>query len=118
MRAPRILGLVVGSIALAAGLFLFVLPSRTYLAQRHSLAAAQTRLQVFTAQNAKLAVDAQKLLTDAEIERLARQRYGLVMPGEKAFVITTAPGPAAAAPKTAARPGVVSRLWHNIQFWH
>jgi hypothetical protein len=116
------LGLVVGSIALAAVLFLFVLPSRAYLAQRASLATAQTRLKVFTDQNAKLAADAQKLQTDAEIERLARERYGLVKPGEKAFVLAPAPkGPAPAstpAKAKAAPRGVISRLWHDVQFWH
>ncbi len=119
VRAPRLLGLVVGSIALAAVLFLFVLPSRTYLAQRRSLSAAQTRLQVFSDQNAKLAASAARLQTDAEIERLARERYGLVKPGEKAFVITPAPaGPTVAAPaKTAPTRGLVSRLWHDVQFW-
>ncbi len=91
MRAPRILGLVVGSIALAAVLFLFVLPSRTYLAQRTSLAAAETQLQVFRAQNAKLAAEATQLQTNADIERIARQDYGLVKPGEKAYVIEPAP---------------------------
>jgi cell division protein FtsB len=124
MRAPRLLGLVVGSIALAAVLFLFVLPSRTYLAQRSSLSAAQTRLNVFTAQNAKLAADAQKLQTDSEVERLARERYGLVKPGEKAFVITPSAGAAVAAPapaKPATKPakrGLASRLWHDVQFWN
>ena len=123
MRAPRILGLVVGSIALAAALFLFVLPSRTYLAQRHSLAAAQTRLKVFSDQNAKLAAAADRLQTDAEIERLAREQYGLVKPGEKAYVIAPSPRPATPAPAStpppkAAKPGLVSRVWHDIQFWN
>jgi cell division protein FtsB len=123
VRAPRILGLVVGSIALAAVLFLFVLPSRTYLAQRHSLSAAQTRIKVFTDQNAKLAATAAQLQTDAEIERLARERYGLVKPGEKPFVITPAPGSATAAPappaaKRAPNRRLLSRAWHDVQFWN
>jgi hypothetical protein len=121
------LGLVGGSIALAAVLFLFVLPTRTYLAQRTSLAAAQTRLRVFQDENAKLAASAGKLQTDAEVERIARQQYGLVKPGEKAFVIVPSPGaaaPGAAAPgaadtpKKAAKPGFAARVWHDLQFWH
>jgi cell division protein FtsB len=120
VRAPRLLGLIVGSIALAALLFLFVLPSRTYLAQRHSLAAAQTRLKVFQSENAKLAASADKLQTDAEIERIAREQYGLVKPGEKAFLVTPAPKAAptsAGAPKKA-KPGLMSRVWHDLQFWN
>ncbi len=124
MRAPRIIGLVVGSIALAAVLFLFVLPSRTYLAQRHSLSAAETRLKVFSDQNATLAAAASRLQSDAEIERLARQRYGLVKPGEKAYVMAPAPssapsaGPPAAATKKPAKPGLIARVWRDIQFWN
>ncbi|MDQ1414497.1 MAG: hypothetical protein QOF81_110 [Acidimicrobiaceae bacterium] len=119
MRAPRILGLVVGSIALAAVLFLFVLPSRTYLAQRHSLSAAETRVKVFTDENAKLAATAERLQTDAEIERLAREQYGLVKPGEKAYVIVppsggTKPTP----PPKKSKPGALSRIWHDVQFWN
>jgi cell division protein FtsB len=120
VRAPRLLGLIVGSIALAALLFLFVLPSRTYLAQRHSLAAAQTRLKVFQSENAKLAASADKLQTDAEIERIAREQYGLVKPGEKAFLVTPAPKAVptpASAPKKA-KPGLMSRVWHDLQFWN
>jgi cell division protein FtsB len=124
MRAPRFLGLVVGSIALAALLFLFVLPSRTYLAQRQSLAAAQTRLQVFEQENAKLTAEASKLNDDAEIERRAREQYGLVKPGEKAFVIVPSPKAAGGATPTpapamkAGKPGLLSRVWHDVQFWN
>jgi cell division protein FtsB len=123
LRAPRILGLVVGSIALAAVLFLFVLPSRTYLAQRHSLSAAEVRLKVFSDENSKLAAAASRLQTDAEVERLARERYGLIKPGEKAFVIVPAPRAAApaatAAPKKkSSKPGLITRAWHDVQFWN
>jgi cell division protein FtsB len=132
MRAPRFLGLVVGSIALAALLFLFVLPTRTYLAQRHSLTAVQTRLQVFERENAKLTAEADRLQTDAEIERLAREQYGLVKPGEKAFVIVPSPKPVAAGAGGAAgasgagaasvkkggHSGLLARVWHDVQFWN
>jgi cell division protein FtsB len=120
VRAPRILGLVIGSIALAAVLFLFVLPSRTYLAQRQSLTAAETRLKVFNEQNAKLADQASKLQTTAEIERVAREQYGLVMPGQTAYAIVPSATAAAPAPppKPQAKRGLVSRVWHDVQFWN
>jgi cell division protein FtsB len=121
MRAPRILGFVIGSIALAALLFLFVLPSRTYLAQRHSLSAAAVRLKVLSDQNTNLAASVAGLQSDSEVERLARQRYGLVKPGEKAFVIVPPPraaSPAAAPKRKAPKRGLVSRLWHDVQFWN
>ena len=130
VRAPRVLGLVVASIALAAAVFLFILPTRTYLAQRHSLSAAETRLRVFGDQNAQLAASATRLQTDAEIERVARENYGLVKPGEKAYLMVPPPRTTASAPASAsagqpkarterrARPGFFSRLWHDAQFWN
>jgi cell division protein FtsB len=118
VRAPRILGLVVGSIALAAVLFLFVLPTRTYLAQRQSLAAAETRLKVFNDQNASLTAQAKQLQTNADIERIAREQYGLVMPGEKAFVIVPPAHAAPAVAKNAPHRSLPWRAWHDVQFWH
>ncbi|HZQ88211.1 MAG TPA: septum formation initiator family protein, partial [Acidimicrobiales bacterium] len=75
-------------------LFLAVFPARTYLQQRHSLSAANARLHVLAKQNAALDKQISKLHTDAEIERLARQQYNLVRPGEEAYAIL--PGPEAA----------------------
>jgi cell division protein FtsB len=128
VRAPRLLGLVLGSVGMAAALFLFVLPGRTYLEQRHSLIAAQTRVRILAAEDARLTQQARRLQTDAEIERLARQQFGLVKPGEKAFaILTPAPHQAATpAPHQAAtaapahqraKPGLAGRLWRDIQFW-
>jgi len=118
VKAPRVFGLLLGSVAVAAVMFLFVLPGRTYLAQQHSLAAAQTRLSVLSTENARLTESAQRLQTDAEIERLARQQYGLVKPGEQAFAILPSPRAAPApAAKPAAKRGVISRLWRDAQFW-
>lgn len=120
MKTPRVLGLVVASIALAAAVFLFILPTRTYLAQRRSLSAAETRLQVFHDQNTKLAASVTRLQTDAEIERLARERYGLVKPGEKAYLMVPPPpaAPAKASTHKHAHTGLVAHLWHDVQFWH
>lgn len=120
MRAPRLIGLVAGSIGLAALLFLFVLPSRTYLAQRQSLTAAQIRLRLFQNENSKLSAEANALQTDADVERVAREQYGLVKPGEKAFVILPSAGAAAPAGPPASHPSrsLMYRLWHDVQFWH
>jgi len=116
VKAPRILALALASVVLSGVLFLFVLPGRTYLAQQRSLAAAETRLQVLSNENRKLDQQIQHLQTDAEIERLARQQYGLVKPGEQAFAILP---PAQPPPAPAAKPhrGLWYRMWHGVQFW-
>jgi cell division protein FtsB len=76
--------------------FVFGFPVRTLLGQRHQVTVAQTRIKDLSAENAKLAQRAAQLQTDAQIRQIARQDYGLVMPGEHAYAIvppvaTTAP---------------------------
>ena len=50
-------------------------------------------MDVLKTQNDKLAQQAQQLNTDSEIERLAREQYNLVRPGEQAYAILPAPPP-------------------------
>jgi len=86
---PWVLAVVLVGVA-----FVGVFPSRTYLAQRRDLDAAERRLEVLTRENERLAERADRLMTDAEIERLARQQYNLVRPGEEAFaILPSAPPP-------------------------
>lgn len=119
MKGPRILALALGSVVLSGVLFLFVLPGRTYLEQRRSLAAADTRLHVLSSENSKLQQQVQQLQTDAEIERLARQQYGLVKPGEQAYAILPPAQPATAtSPAEPPHRSVWYRLWHAVQFWN
>jgi cell division protein FtsB len=84
---------VVALVVLVGALFLFVFPTRTYLAQRRSLHAARDRVHVLSVQNRELAARVKKLDTDDEIERIAREQYDLVRPGEEAYAILPAPQP-------------------------
>jgi cell division protein FtsB len=72
-------------------LFAFVYPTRTFLDQRDQMNRERQQLSVLDRENAKLSAEAKKLQDDAEIERIARERYGLVRPGERPFVIIPAP---------------------------
>jgi hypothetical protein len=99
-------------------IFVFFLPARALMQQRADLRAAETRLQVLSAQDQRLTAQVAQLHTDAEIERLARQEYGLVFPGEEAYAVLPSPQPpapsgSAAAPHSHQR-GLVSRLWHDL----
>jgi len=95
-------------VALVGLLFAFVYPTRTFLDQRAETNDARTQLSTLQSENARLARESKRLSTDSEIERLARQKYGLVKPGERAFVIlpapttTALPAPATAAPSASA----------------
>jgi len=97
---------LMGSVALGGTLFLFVFPARTYLDQHRRLAATQQRMRVLAQRNSELTARVQQLNTDAEIERLARERYSLVKPGEEAYAILPAPAPPppAGKPKPAHPP--------------
>jgi cell division protein FtsB len=89
-------------VAIVAGgiLFLFLLPGRTWLEQSRAMSSAQRRAQVLAQENAALSKRVTQLHSTAYIEQVARQQYGLVMPGEKAYGIllpeatTTVPPPA------------------------
>ena len=81
-------------------LFAFVYPTRTLLDQRDQMKRANEQLSVLEQQNAKLTQESKKLNSDAEIERLARERYGLVKPGERAFVIVPTPTTTTTPPTT------------------
>jgi cell division protein FtsL len=91
-------------VVLVGLLFAFVYPTRTFLDQRHQTDKARSQLEVLQAENARLARESKRLSTDSEIERLAREKYGLVKPGERPFVIlpapssTTAPLPSTTVP--------------------
>ncbi|HUP87621.1 MAG TPA: septum formation initiator family protein [Acidimicrobiales bacterium] len=94
----RLLWPLVGGAILVVFLVAGVFPTRTYLHQRDAIAAEETKVAVLSAENSKLAAKVDRLHTDAEIERLAREQYNLVRPGEEAYAIL--PGPADPQPET------------------
>jgi len=84
-------------LAFVAVLFAFVYPTQTYLHQRKELNAAERRLQVLQQNTKALQHDSDRLETDAEVERRAREDYGLVRPGETPYVLVPSP-PTTVAP--------------------
>jgi cell division protein FtsB len=118
----------VASAVLVAVLLLFVFPTRTYLDQRHQLATASERLRVLSSQNAGLSARIDQLHTDTEIERIAREQYHLVRPGETAFAILPSPAPttttvapaatpAGPAHPSSRHPGILRRVWERLTSW-
>ena len=93
--------MVVGTVVLVGLLFAFVYPTRTFLDQRDETQRARDRLSLLQQENAKLAAEAKRLQDPAEVEKLARG-YGLVKPGEQAYVIVPAPTTAPPPPTTTA----------------
>jgi len=89
-RLPGLLALaaVVAVVVTAAGIF----PFRQIIADRRSVTLAQEKLLALRAENARLEDQVAVLQTDREVERLAREQFGLVRPGEVAYVVVSPSG--------------------------
>ena len=92
------------SVALVGFLLVGVFPTRTFFTQRREIAAEQERLEVLTKENQRLASRVEELHTDEEIERLAREQYNLVRPGEEAYAILPSAGQADVPAAAVAEP--------------
>lgn len=68
-----------------------ILPLRTWLEQRELLAETQGELLEVESEVAELDAQLRLLETDAEIERLGRENFDLVYPGEESYRILPAP---------------------------
>ena len=111
-------GPLVAAAAVLAVLGLAVIPAQAYREQqRHRDQLAATVAQT-SAQNQALQERAERLATDAEIERLARLHYNLAKPGEEVYAILPQaapdPPPPAPAPPAEARPSWWARAWERV----
>ena len=112
---------LVATVAFVGVVFLAVFPTRTYLSQRRDLTNTERRLAVLSRQNQELTGRVARLNTEAEIERLAREQYNLVRPGEEAYAILPPPGPPAPngdhEPAKQESRGFWADLWDDVTFW-
>ncbi|MBW8826134.1 MAG: septum formation initiator family protein [Acidobacteria bacterium] len=113
-------GLALTGVLLAV-LLTFVFPTRSFLAQRASITDARQQLRVLDQQNDQLAARAAQLRDDAEIERIAREQYNLVRPGEEAYAVLPPPGASEAPTATSVPPpdenhdkGLLAKAWDKI----
>ncbi len=80
-----------GVILLVALLFIGVFPTRTYMRQRESIAGTEEQLTVLRSANEKLAEEVKRLKDTEAVERIAREQYNLVFPGEEGYALLPAP---------------------------
>jgi cell division protein FtsB len=104
-------------VAVAVVLLVFVFPTRTYLSQRHQLALTADELHLLDQQNAQLSAQVARLQTDAEIERIAREQYHLVRPGERAFGILPPSTPPTTAAPVRPAPAPSRDILHRLTDW-
>ncbi|MEA2023064.1 MAG: septum formation initiator family protein [Actinomycetota bacterium] len=77
---------LLGALALTvSGIF----PFRQLVSQQRQIEHTQEQLAALESENQVLVEDIEMLSTDAEIERIAREQYGLVRPGEVGYVVVT-----------------------------
>ena len=122
LRLPRLVWAFVASAVLIAVLLLGVFPTRSYFAQRNAIEREQAKVEVLDRENARLAARVEELQTDEEIERLAREQYNLVKPGEEAYAILPGPeeaetGHRDAPPPAPPEPSLVEKVVDAITFW-
>jgi len=103
-------------VCMIAAVFVVFFPARQLVAQRTNLDDLQTRLAQLETQNKRLSSEIARLQDPSELEVLARERLGLVKPGEHAYLFvspdaTPAPPPVPVLP---AHKPVWSRLWSAI----
>ncbi len=75
------------SVVLVGVAFVTLFPIGTMLSQRHQLNAVSSQLSRLQAANRALRAKARLLRTNAEIAKLAHEQYGLVKPGQEAYVV-------------------------------
>ena len=84
------------SLAVVAILFVFVFPTRSYLAQRGQVErrAQHDVRRAAASRTTSSQREAKQLQTPAEIERMAREQFNMVYPGEQAYNVGRSPAPA------------------------
>ena len=71
-----------GMVVAALGVF----PFRQVLAREQAVELSRAKLDALVAENQRLEYQIAALQTDEEVERLAREQFGMVMPGEIGYV--------------------------------
>ena len=90
-RVRRAVWPVLASVLLIGVLFTAVFPTRTFLAQRAATRSAEEKLGVLGEENQLLEQRIAKLHSDEELERIAREQFHMVRPGEEAYAVLPAP---------------------------
>jgi cell division protein FtsB len=100
----RWIGIRVSAVALVGVLLYAIFPVHAYLAQRADGQRGKEQIEVISRENRRLAQQIKDLQKDGTVEELARERLGLVKPGEESYGILPAPreGPASTTTTIAA----------------
>jgi cell division protein FtsB len=115
-RGVLFLALLVSLGLVASG----VLPLQQYLEREIQVTDAQERLGALETANESIASDVDALQSDQEIERVAREQYGFVRPGEVGYVVIVPDSQSVEAETPAAvdtealTPGFFEKVWRYL----
>ena len=88
-----------------------VVPYGQIVDSQRQVESARAELNGLEAENTGLLADVEALQTDAEIERLAREKLGYVRPGETAYVVLDPPGSEEEIASSEPAPEPVEKTW-------
>ena len=92
-----------------------ILPFRQLVAQQRQIDRAGAQLEALSNENDRLEGEIAALQTDGEVERIARDQYGLVRPGEVGYVVVAPPGAGEEVRAPADTPATDERsLWERL----
>lgn len=97
-------------VVVCIAVFALFFPARQLAGQRSDMEALETRLAAIAAENERLAAEVARLEDPAQLETLARERLGLVRPGEDAYLFVEPP-PTGPERATDEAPSVFERAW-------
>jgi cell division protein FtsB len=103
-----LLALVVGALAVTG-----IAPAQQMYDQRKLIEDEEAKLAALTEKNAALESRLARSQDPAYMEKLARERLGLVRPGETSYMVI--PGPAVPVPPDA--PAESGGWWESISSW-
>ncbi len=117
IRRPGMLIVTLLFLLIGAAFLTQLVPYQQILESQRQVEAARAELTALEEENARLEADVAALQTDAEIEKLAREKLGYVRPGERAYVVLDPPGtddrvsPSPEITGVPEEPTWVDRLW-------
>ena len=116
-RRPGALITTLLFVVVGAAFLTQVVPYRQILDSQRQLNTARAELAALEADNARLAADVAALGSEAEIEKLAREKLGYVRPGEPAFVVLDPPESERGSPRSSGADALPERKTWVDQVW-
>lgn len=92
LRRPGVMLITLLIILMGAAFLTQVVPYGQIVDSNRQVSSAEEQLASLESENATLRADIDALGSDAEIEKLAREKLGYVRPGETAYVVLDPPG--------------------------